>query len=134
MGQIMDLAYRYNCVATNDDRFFIWIVSVSFIDAAREAFSANRPVDEQDSSLLVHLFTCEIHPYVYGCGVNKILGMIPPFVEFGVSTLTHQTYYLASFLAVGIFARAWWDAERKTVDQMETYRILQLSNLLYQFV
>ncbi|KAF8598271.1 hypothetical protein BDV93DRAFT_339621 [Ceratobasidium sp. AG-I] len=113
MSQMMELTYRYSCIATEDDRFFIWISSVFFIEVPRGEFSANKPMDGQDSGLLVNLFTREIHPRVQGNGVNILLGMAPPFVEFGVSILTQETDYLAGFCAVGIFARIWWEIEEK---------------------
>ncbi|KAF8598274.1 hypothetical protein BDV93DRAFT_339656 [Ceratobasidium sp. AG-I] len=134
MCQIMDLTHRYSCIATKDDRLFIWTVCMSFNDVPREAFSVNRPVDKQDSTLLMNLFTREIHPYLQSGGFNMFLQLVPPFVDFGVAALTEETNYLSWFCAVGIFARVWGELERKSDDINQTLGILQLSNSIYQFV
>lgn len=134
MCQIMDLTYRYSCVATKDDRFFIWVVGMSFSDVPRDEFSTNKPVDKEDSTLLANLFTREVHPHLQGGGFNALIGMIPPFVDFGVSTIIKDTNYLAWFCAVGIFALVWGEIEIKTDDLDQSHAILQLSNSIYQFV
>lgn len=134
MCQIMDLTYRYSCATTKDDRFFIWVVCMSFSDVPREEFSTNKPVDKHDSTLLFNLFTREIHPHLQGGGFIALLQLVPPFVDFGVAALTKETNYLSWFCAVGIFARIWGEIEVKTDNLTQTWDILRLSNSIYQFV
>lgn len=131
----MDLSHRYSLLTTAPyDQCLAWIICTYLNQQSSESLYTNQPIDKYDSALLIHLFVQEVHPNTNLSGGLAFNKMMPRTIQFGLSKITADTFFLGGICAAAVSARLILYLIAWPAEISNTVAVVEIGSHLYYYI